>query len=132
MVCLQAIDGATSEFKLVKKVAELTQVVHMLFRSSHCLETELSLAKERSTQEVNRLINTYDSQVNELQVQIKEKDERIKGELFPIIVPPNQIIATPQQSKNSVIFLVWFFEEQVLVKKDSATVNLAQKKISKR
>ena len=73
---------ATSEFRLLKKIAELTQVVHMLFQSSHTNETELNLVKERAQTQVDRLIEAHQTITHSFNQEIKEKNDKIQGNLW--------------------------------------------------
>jgi len=51
------------DLKMSKKVAELTQVVHMLFMRNHEREVEVQLTKDLYNLELDRLHKKYQNQV---------------------------------------------------------------------
>ncbi|XP_064648126.1 M protein, serotype 2.1-like isoform X1 [Lineus longissimus] len=72
----------TFEFRMSKKVAELTQVVHMLFTRNHEKEVELEAQKEAYEYEIELVIRDAKSQIERLDMKIREleRSRNIEGE----------------------------------------------------
>ena len=67
-------------FRMSKKVAELTQVVHMLFTRNHEKEVELEAVKEAYEYEIDLVINDAKARVERLEVELKRLEHNRGGE----------------------------------------------------
>ncbi|XP_071965149.1 uncharacterized protein [Antedon mediterranea] len=69
------------QLKMCKKVAELTQVVHMLFTKNHEREIEIATMAEEYECEIGKLVNSYQEKIgaltNDVEV-IKVTEERAR------------------------------------------------------
>ena len=70
----------TFEFRMSKKVAELTQVVHMLFTRNHEKEVEIEALKEAYEFEITIVINDAKSKLATLQTTITDLEQRLTFE----------------------------------------------------
>ncbi|CAD5118388.1 unnamed protein product [Dimorphilus gyrociliatus] len=85
---MAALHKRPFEFRMCKKVAELTQVIHMLFTRNHEREVELEATKEAYEEEINRVlresderISVYKTKYQELQFAKELKQDRKKQEV---------------------------------------------------
>ncbi|KAL5257544.1 hypothetical protein ACHWQZ_G012466 [Mnemiopsis leidyi] len=77
--CSEPMNDAALQFKLSKKVAELTLVVHMLFTRNHEREVELEATKEAYEQEINSVSNFFEKEIMRLKSELeKEKWKRLE------------------------------------------------------
>lgn len=84
---MAAIHKRPFEFRMCKKVAELTQVIHMLFTRNHEREVELEATKEAYEEEINKVlreseerINIYKTKYQELQSEKELEEDRKRRE----------------------------------------------------
>ncbi|XP_063673866.1 protein FAM184A-like isoform X3 [Bolinopsis microptera] len=77
--CSEPMNDAALQFKLSKKVAELTLVVHMLFTRNHEREVELEATKEAYEQEINSITSFFEKEIMRLKSDLdKEKWKRLE------------------------------------------------------
>ncbi|XP_006815202.1 uncharacterized protein LOC102808448 [Saccoglossus kowalevskii] len=76
------------EFKMCKKVAELTQVVHMLFTRNHEKEVEIEAIKDAYEYEISLVIkdakeriNKLDRELAEIKQQMRQETSRLRDEI---------------------------------------------------
>ncbi|XP_013416489.1 protein FAM184A [Lingula anatina] len=74
----------TFEFRMSKKVAELTQVVHMLFTRNHEREVEIEALKDAYEHEISLLIKDAKSRIEAEENKVKEMEQKgaAEGEKF--------------------------------------------------
>ena len=72
------------EFKVSKKVAELIQVVHMLFTKNHERELELQTTKDAYEQEIENIIRDARNRLNQLQQTLDDEKRRSEVRLRKI------------------------------------------------
>ncbi len=72
-----AVSGKRSfEFRMSKKVAELTQVVHMLFTKNHEREVEIEALKDAYEKEIELVLKDAKSKLDSLHLTIRELEQR--------------------------------------------------------
>ena len=77
-----AVNAATKksfELRMSKKVAELTQVVHMLFMKHHEKELELEALKDAYEYEIDLVIADAKGQLDELTRELEDREQRLKA-----------------------------------------------------
>lgn len=79
--CSEPMNDAALQFKLSKKVAELTLVVHMLFTRNHEREVELEATKEAYEQEIDNISAEFEKQIALLKKEIDSEKSGRKAEL---------------------------------------------------
>lgn len=62
----ESLNDAALQFKLSKKVAELTLVVHMLFTRNHEREVELESTKTAYEMEIDTITNTFKEEIHRI------------------------------------------------------------------
>ena len=67
------------EYKMSKKVAELTQVVHMLFSRNHEREVELEATKEAYEQEIVIVIADAKKQIESLEKRVADEEGKAEA-----------------------------------------------------
>ena len=70
----------TLEFRMSKKVAELTQVVHMLFTRNHEKEVEIDFLKEEYENEITRVIEDGRGRIGKLESKVAELERKLERE----------------------------------------------------
>lgn len=68
------------EFRMSKKVAELTQVVHMLFTRNHEKEVEVDALKDAYEHEIVLVQEDAKSKINKLQSTVQELERKLERE----------------------------------------------------
>lgn len=68
------------DFRMSKKVAELTQVVHMLFTRNHEKEVEIEALKEAYEYEIDLVIKDARSKMEKLEARIRELEKKHHGD----------------------------------------------------
>lgn len=90
----------TLEFRMSKKVAELTQVVHMLFTRNHEKEVEIDALKEAYEHEITVVIEDARSRMVKLEnkvIELERKLEREKNKQTEII---KEVVAQETSDKE--------------------------------
>ena len=64
------------EFRMSKKVAELTQVVHMLFTRNHEKEVEIEAIKDSYEHEIELVIDDAKNKIRHLEVKVQELQQQ--------------------------------------------------------
>ena len=88
------------EFRMSKKVAELTQVVHMLFTRNHEKEVEIETMKEVYENEIELIIKDARSRIEKLEFHIRELDRRQQGDSSQFQGLLNQELAKKEEEWN--------------------------------
>lgn len=70
----------TLEFRMSKKVAELTQVVHMLFTRNHEKEVEIDALKESYEHEITNVIEDARNRMVKLENKVVELERKLERE----------------------------------------------------
>ncbi|XP_060564734.1 cytoskeletal protein Sojo-like [Ruditapes philippinarum] len=70
----------TLEFRMSKKVAELTQVVHMLFTRNHEKEVEIDALKESYEDEITHVIEDGRTRIGKLENKVVELERKLERE----------------------------------------------------
>ncbi|WAR00870.1 F184A-like protein [Mya arenaria] len=70
----------TLEFRMSKKVAELTQVVHMLFTRNHEKEVEIDALKDAYEHEITLVIQDARDRITKLENKVMELDRKLERE----------------------------------------------------
>ena len=70
----------TLEFRMSKKVAELTQVVHMLFTRNHEKEVEVDALKEAYEYEISLVIDDAREKITKLDNRVVELERKLERE----------------------------------------------------
>ncbi|KAL4227710.1 hypothetical protein ACF0H5_013145 [Mactra antiquata] len=70
----------TLEFRMSKKVAELTQVVHMLFTRNHEKEVEIDALKEAYEHEITIVLDDARSRITKLDNKVVELERKLERE----------------------------------------------------
>ena len=70
----------TLEFRMSKKVAELTQVVHMLFTRNHEKEVEIDALKDAYEHEITLVIEDARDKITKLENKVVELDRKLERE----------------------------------------------------
>ena len=70
----------TLEFRMSKKVAELTQVVHMLFTRNHEKEVEIDALKDAFEHEITTVTNDAKGRISKLESKVSELERRLERE----------------------------------------------------
>ncbi|XP_033108868.1 WEB family protein At3g02930, chloroplastic-like [Anneissia japonica] len=68
----KSLSKKSFEIKMCKKVAELTQVVHMLFTKNHEREIEIATMTKEYESEISRLVHTHSEKIRALSNDVKE------------------------------------------------------------
>lgn len=68
------------EFRMSKKVAELTQVVHMLFTRNHEKEVEVDALKDAYEHEISLVQEDARSKINKLENSVQELERKLERE----------------------------------------------------
>lgn len=95
----------TFEQRMSKKVAELTQVVHMLFTRNHEREIEIQCFKQLYDNELDRLELKNSSQIEKLKSMHRQEMEKMKTETIEKERGENnlklaQALAVEQEARN--------------------------------
>ncbi|XP_071846096.1 uncharacterized protein [Apostichopus japonicus] len=64
------------DYKMCKKVAELTQVVHMLFTKSHEKDLELDLTRKAYEEEITNVVKDGESRIKKMELSLAEQKRR--------------------------------------------------------
>ncbi|KAF6022923.1 hypothetical protein EB796_018779 [Bugula neritina] len=67
------------DYKMSKKVAELTQVVHMLFTRNHEREVEIQMTKELYNKELDRIHLSYKKKIDSLEKELNLATEKLNS-----------------------------------------------------
>ncbi|KAL3866083.1 hypothetical protein ACJMK2_043421 [Sinanodonta woodiana] len=70
----------TFEFRMSKKVAELTQVVHMLFTRNHEKEVEIEALKEAYEHEISLIMDDAKRKISLLENKVSELERKLERE----------------------------------------------------
>ncbi|KAJ8029595.1 hypothetical protein HOLleu_29031 [Holothuria leucospilota] len=82
LVSLQKSTNKKSfDYKMCKKVAELTQVVHMLFTKSHEKDIELELTKKAYEQEIVDIISDAQGRLRKVRMSCEDEQRRSEQRL---------------------------------------------------
>lgn len=90
----------TLEFRMSKKVAELTQVVHMLFTRNHEKEVEIDAIKDAYEHEITKVTEDAKNRIGKLEnkvLELERKLEREKNKQTEII---KEVVAQESSSKE--------------------------------
>lgn len=90
----------TLEFRMSKKVAELTQVVHMLFTRNHEKEVEIDAIKDAYEHEITKVTEDARNRIGKLEnkvLELERKLEREKNKQTEII---KEVVAQESSSKE--------------------------------
>ena len=68
-----------SEFKLMKKIAELTHVVNILFQSNHACETELKLVKSKVTEDYLSMNKHFEEIISSLEAEKQKSASEVES-----------------------------------------------------
>ncbi|XP_039274434.2 uncharacterized protein LOC120348387 [Styela clava] len=89
-------------YKMSKKVAELTQVVHMLFTRNHEREVELDELRDAYEQEITAVIQDARSKIERLEYQLRESERKRKKESDEVSLNISNLLREAQERMDSL------------------------------
>lgn len=127
----------TLEFRMSKKVAELTQVVHMLFTRNHEKEVEIEALKDAYEYEITIVIEDAHNKIVKLENKVLELERKLEREKNKQYATVREIVAQESSDKDDEWRRKLVAAEKALNDEKVETLNLrdllinAQKDIEK-
>lgn len=90
----------TLEFRMSKKVAELTQVVHMLFTRNHEKEVEIDALKDSYEHEITKVTADAKSRISKLETKVAELERKLERERNRQSEVIKEVVAQESSSKE--------------------------------
>ena len=115
---MSAVQKKPVDFRMSKKVAELTQVVHMLFTRNHEKEVELEALRNSYEYEIEIILSDAKNRIDKIQNLLKEAEKQRSGDQSKL---KETLINDHEQREQAMKKKIQLLEQQLLNEKQECS-----------